>query len=151
MDLDKGNEVIEKINTLRQYIRRLIEDLSKSCKSPRHKTKEAQEKIQEETKKHDAHRAHDVSGGALDVASDKCSTCTKDWAKDLVHQTRMCALDMCNGYHIDRVSNKLYNTFVGDYKASDMSSETPYPASDMVLRQFVNGTKLGNTQRICLM
>ena len=49
MDLDKCNEVIKKINTLKQD--RLIKDLPISCKSPRHKTTKAQVKKHEYIKK----------------------------------------------------------------------------------------------------
>jgi hypothetical protein len=47
MDLDEGNMVIEKINISKQDIRRLIEDLWRSWKTPRHKMKEARTKRHE--------------------------------------------------------------------------------------------------------
>lgn len=50
MDLDKGNEMIKGINTSKEYFRRFFEDLSRSRKSPRHETKEAQTKKCEDTK-----------------------------------------------------------------------------------------------------
>jgi hypothetical protein len=43
MDLDEGKEVSPKINSSKQYIRKLIEDLSRSCRSIKHETIEAQE------------------------------------------------------------------------------------------------------------
>lgn len=51
MNFDKGREVIMEINTSKQYIRRLFENLSRSCKSTKHKTKEAQEKKHKDKKK----------------------------------------------------------------------------------------------------
>jgi hypothetical protein len=64
MDLDEFNEVIKEINTSKQDIRRLIEDTWRLCKSPRHKTKNAQANKHRETI---AQSAPNVSGGTLDM------------------------------------------------------------------------------------
>jgi peptidoglycan hydrolase CwlO-like protein len=56
MNLDKGNE-IRNISTSKQDIRRLIEDLSRSCKSLIHKI-ESQTKKHEETKKISTPKRH---------------------------------------------------------------------------------------------
>lgn len=48
-----------------QRCHNLKEDLPRSSKSPRHKTKEAQDKRHEETKNSPQHRASDVSGDTL--------------------------------------------------------------------------------------
>jgi hypothetical protein len=46
--LVEGNMLIEKINTSKQHIRKLIEDLSRSCKILRYMKKEVQAKGHEE-------------------------------------------------------------------------------------------------------
>jgi hypothetical protein len=43
VDLDESKWVSMKINTSKKYIRKLIEDLSRSCRSIKHETIEAQE------------------------------------------------------------------------------------------------------------
>jgi hypothetical protein len=82
MDLDEGNEVINKINTSKQDVRRPIEDLSKSCKSPRHKMEQAKKPKDTEKKTECIERVgwHTKChiGHVLcveDCAEDKCIGC----------------------------------------------------------------------------
>jgi hypothetical protein len=50
VDLDEGNMVIKEIDTSKKTLEDL-EDLSRSCKSTRHRIKEAQVKKHDNTKK----------------------------------------------------------------------------------------------------
>lgn len=77
MDLDKANVVIEMINTSKQNIRKPVEDLSRLGKSSRHKIEEAQMKKHIQTRNTGYTVAPNMSGGALDKASDRYYACAK--------------------------------------------------------------------------
>lgn len=118
------------------HIRILIEDLSRSCKSIRHKTEEAQAKtwIKHVIRQH--------------------------WTCLVVHQLghrilwlnwrmgwRLSTLDMCApDVTPNRAPSKLCNMYVGVYNASDVSGWTP----DMVLKEVANTIGLDYTDQTCL-
>jgi hypothetical protein len=70
--LGPRHEVIKEINTLKQDIRRLIEDLSKSYNSPRTQDKKSQAKRHEEPKKNRKIRTLDVFSDTPD--GNRCNT-----------------------------------------------------------------------------
>jgi hypothetical protein len=114
MNLDKGNE-IRNISTSKQDIRRLIEDLSRSCKSLIHKIRESQTKKHEETKK----SAHQKGTGRV----------TREWqlwldkkrAEDKVHNCLSVHQIQCTR----QVTQRALQSDPRSYRASNMSGGAP--------------------------
>jgi hypothetical protein len=73
VDLEEENTTITEINTSKQDIGRLIEDLSRSCKSPRYKKEE------DRTKKHKRKKKTlNVPSVAPDNPIDKSNVSTEE-------------------------------------------------------------------------
>jgi hypothetical protein len=78
VDLDKGKEVTTDINTSKQDIRRLIEDLLSSCKIPRHRTSEETQNMKKSVRQ----RGTEHVWWHINVTSDRCIAYAKEWLED---------------------------------------------------------------------